>query len=186
MNCCASGCRSEEGSARFGAGAGKLTVSKTPRSGAPAVLDVTSDGGGNEVSDAARNVVGESMVVSSEGRGREGSDGIGGVISDAASNVVGESMVASSEGGEREGVGGESVALSTAAELVAALASGLAPGLPADIEFGCGKLRLALELPPRFAARLEFDLELLFLLTASSALPANLAPGIAVVSSAAD
>lgn len=83
-------------------------------------------------------------------------------------------------------MGSEGVVFGTVAGLVTALASGLAPGLPADIEFGCGKLRLALKLSPRFAARLESDLELLFLLIASSALTANLEPSFAVVSSAAD
>lgn len=150
MSCCASGCGFEEGSARCGAGTGKLPFSKTARSGAPAVLDVTSDGVGDVLSDAASNVVGEGVVVSSEGGGKEGA-------------VPG-----------------------TIAERAVALALNVASDLPAHFEFGCGKFSLALELALRLAARLEFDLELLFLLTVSSALAANLEPEFAIVSAAAD
>jgi hypothetical protein len=111
-------------------------LSKTARSGAAAVFDVIS------------NVVGDLVVeVAVE------------AVSAAVSNVDSESLVVSSKS-----VGSGGVVAGAVAELVAALpelASESAPELPADFEFGCGELRLALELAARAGATVWLDLKLM-------------------------
>jgi hypothetical protein len=89
---------------------------------------------------------------------------VGAVVKDAVSSVASEGVAGSGKGVESEGVVPGTVAELTAA-LALDLASGLASDLPAEIEFGCGELRLALELLARVGAPLGAELESAFLLS---------------------